>query len=253
MGTGRGFPSRDARREPSARVRSRGGGVAIVAAAVTAFAAIAVGAVLLGQSPSAPTVSPQLPSATIGEPEPTAEPTPSASAAAGTAGTVPTGVGARDASPRAAAAVDAPAAVRVPSVGLELGVVPVGVRDDGQMDVPDLVSEVGWYRFGPAPGADAGSAVLAAHVDSDIGAAPMASVLRASAGDPVEITTASGAELRYRITSIEQVSKDELRLDALFARDGEHVVRLVTCGGEWDAAAGAYEDNIVVTAVLDAR
>lgn len=260
MGTDRRLPSRDARREPPARVRSRGGGVAIVAAAVTAFAAIAVGAVLLGQSPSAPTVPPQLPSATIGDPQPTAEPTPSASVATGTdavgttsAGTVPTGIGARDASPRAAAAVDAPAAVRVPSVGLELGVVPVGVRDDGQMDVPDLVTEVGWYRFGPAPGADAGSAVLAAHVDSDIGAAPMASVLRASQGDPVEITTASGAELRYRITSIEQVSKDELRLDALFARDGEHVVRLVTCGGEWDAAAGAYEDNIVVTAVLDAR
>ena len=250
MDAERGLSSRIARREPPVRPGSRGGRVATVAAAVIAVAALGTGAVLLAQLPSALSVAPQ-PSASLaadaGRTEPAA---PSASAAP--SGTIPTGVGVRDASPPAPVAVDAPAAVRVPSVGLELGVVPVGVRDDGQMDVPDLVREVGWYRFGPAPGADAGSAVLAAHVDSDIGSAPMASVLRAAEGDAVEISTASGAELRYRITSIEQVSKDELRLDALFARDGEHVVRLVTCGGEWDAAAGAYEDNIVVTAVLDA-
>lgn len=247
MHTDRGLPSRDARREPSAR-RSRGGRVAIVTAAVIAVVAIAVGAWLLARLPSTQSVAQQT---TTTAPDAPAE--PSASASASPTGVVPTGVGASDAAPQAAAAVDAPTAVRVPSVDLELGVVPVGVREDGQMDVPDLVSEVGWYRFGPAPGADAGSAVLAAHVDSDIGAAPMAAVLQAAEGDPIEIATASGATLAYRITSIEQISKDELRLDALFARDGEHVVRLVTCGGEWDAAAGAYEDNIVVTAVLDAR
>ncbi|MGM1028427.1 MAG: class F sortase [Actinomycetota bacterium] len=224
-------------------------------AAVIAVVAIAVGAWLLARLPSTQIAAPVADASTTAPaPPPAAAADASASPSASTpAPTVPTGVAVRDASPQAPAAVDAPATVRVPSVGLELGVVPVGVREDGQMDVPDLVSELGWYRFGPAPGADAGSAVLAAHVDSDIGAAPMASVLRAVEGDPVEIATASGALLDYRITSIEQVSKDELRLDALFARDGEHVVRLVTCGGEWDAAAGAYEDNIVVTAVLDAR
>lgn len=251
MDAERGLSSRSARREPSARPRSRGGRVATATAAVIALGAIGTGAVLLAQAPPAPTaVSPSGGSSSIGVgPSTSAEPTPSATSA----GTIPTGVAARDASPRGATAVDAPAAVRVPSVGLELGVVPVGVRDDGQMDVPDLVREIGWYRFGPAPGADRGSAVLAAHVDSDVGTAPMASVLRASEGDAVEITTASGVELRYRIASIEQVSKDELRLDALFARDGDPVVRLVTCGGEWDAAAGAYEDNIVVTAVPEPR
>ena len=41
MHTDRGLPSRDARREPSAR-RSRGGRVAIVTAAVIAVVAIAV-------------------------------------------------------------------------------------------------------------------------------------------------------------------------------------------------------------------
>ena len=79
----------------------------------------------------------------------------------------------------------------------------------------------------PEPGAEQGSAVLAAHVDSEFGPAPMAEVLDAAAGDAVEVTTASGAVLGYRIASIEQISKDAMPLEALFARDGEHVLRLI--------------------------
>ncbi|RWR19991.1 class F sortase [Agrococcus lahaulensis] len=246
MRTTDGLSPRTTRREPVRRARRRRA-VALVAA-VAAVGAAAFGIWQLIPRP----VEPAAPS--VGAPA-TAAPTPAASPDATSeaqAAAVPTGVGTRDASPGAAAAVDAPTEVRVPSVGLALDVIPVGVREDGQMDVPELVREVGWYRFGPEPGATEGSSVLAAHVDSDRGPAPMSEILDAVPGEAVEITTASGDQLRYRITTVEQLSKDELPLDAIFARDGDHVLRLITCGGEWDAAAGAYEDNIVVTAVPDA-
>ncbi|WP_413316590.1 sortase [Agrococcus sp. 1P02AA] len=241
-----GLPSRRSRREPL-RVRQRRIRALL---AIVSIAAIAVGAWLLiprgldAASEGAPTGAPSgAPSTAIATPDATEAPAATESPAA------PAGVGFRDAAPTApAASRDEPARVRVASVGLDLGVVPVGVREDGQMDVPELVSELGWYRYGPEPGAADGSAVLAAHVDSDIGAAPMAAVLQASAGDVVEVEMRSGELQRFEITSIEQLSKDDLPLESLFARSGEHVVRLITCGGEWDAAAGAYEDNIVVTA-----
>lgn len=223
-------------------------------AASLAAAAVITGIGLLAQQPTlglpASAEQPRSsPIATLA-----AEPDPSAPGPASPEriSPVPTDVGHRDSSPSAAPTVDAPVDVRVPSVGLALGVVPVGVRADGQMDVPDLVTQLGWYRYGPAPGAATGSAVLAAHVDSELGSAPMAAVLQAGVGDPVEVTTRAGVELRYRITAVEQLSKHALPLDSLFARDGEHVLRLVTCGGAWDATARAYEDNIVVTAVPDA-
>ena len=44
-------------------------------------------------------------------------------------------------------------------------VTPVGVDDRGRMDVPFDIRTVGWYRFGPGPGATTGSAVLSGHVD----------------------------------------------------------------------------------------
>ena len=212
-------------------------------AASLAAAAVITGVGLLAQQPTL-----QAPPSVA---QPRSSPIASHAPEASRTSAVPTDVGRRDSAPSAAPAVDAPVDVRVPSVGLALGVVPVGVRADGQMDVPDLVTELGWYRHGPAPGAAAGSAVLAAHVDSELGSAPMAAVLRAAVGDAVEVTTGAGVELRFRIVAIEQLSKRALPLDSLFARDGEHLLRLVTCWGAWDPIARAYEDNIVVTAVPD--
>ena len=59
----------------------------------------------------------------------------------------------------------APTALQIEAIGVTAPVIPLGVvADTGQMEVPDNVDEVGWYRFGPSPG-QPGSSVLAAHVD----------------------------------------------------------------------------------------
>jgi len=58
----------------------------------------------------------------------------------------------------------APTALRIDALGIEAPVGAYGVDRLGRMDVPDNVTEVGWYKYGPAPG-EPGSAVLAAHVD----------------------------------------------------------------------------------------
>lgn len=216
---------------------------AVVAAAAAATLAVAGGVWLATrdgfEAQTAPATS-SAPSAAAPTATPAPSPTPSASP---TVGRSDAGIGAQQ-----PAVQDAPVAVRVDAVGLDLAVVPVGVRDDGQMDVPLYVSEVGWYEFGPAPGAEAGSAVLSAHVDSELGAAPMAALFDVEPGAVVEVTTESGAVLEFRVAQVEQLGKAQLPLDELFARDGPPVLRLVTCAGDFDAAAGAYEDNLIVTA-----
>lgn len=58
-----------------------------------------------------------------------------------------------------------PVGLRITRISVDAHVEPHGVDPEtGQMDVPNNVTEVGWYEFGPKPG-QAGSAVLAAHVD----------------------------------------------------------------------------------------
>jgi hypothetical protein len=43
--------------------------------------------------------------------------------------------------------------------------------------------------------------------------------------------------------------KDELPLEAIFSRDGDAVLTLVTCGGGFSASTGRYDSNVVVYAV----
>jgi hypothetical protein len=144
---------------------------------------------------------------------------------------------------------DRPARVRIPQLRVDAPVDPVGVRDDGAMQVPSDGDRVGWYRFGPAPGAAAGSAVLAGHVDTRGGGLGVLFRLRdAGLGTRVEIVTASGRRLVYRVTGRQEVVRTRLP-DALFARDGSPRLVLVTCGGPYDKARwGGYRDNVVVLA-----
>jgi LPXTG-site transpeptidase (sortase) family protein len=139
-----------------------------------------------------------------------------------------------------------PAMLAVPALGVsDAPVAAVGVRQDGDMDVPG-VREVGWYRFGPRPG-DAGSAVLAAHVAYDGVDGVFRHLDDLAAGDAVTVAFADGSSRSFTVTEVAQVPKADLP-DAVWARDGEPQLVLITCGGEFDNASDHYEDNVVAYA-----
>ena len=155
---------------------------------------------------------------------------------------------ARDASPAAAAERPVPVRLSVPALRVDAPVDPVGVRGDGQMALPGDVDRLGWYRFGPVPGAD-GSAVVAGHVDdARQGLGALAPLRNAAPGAEVVVTDAAGAATRWRVVSREVVEKRALPLDRLFARSGPPRLVLVTCGGPFLSGVGAYRDNVVVVA-----
>jgi LPXTG-site transpeptidase (sortase) family protein len=116
------------------------------------------------------------------------------------------------------------------------------------MRVPADISEVGWYRHGPVPG-EAGSAVLAAHVDkASEGPGIFFDLDRLVVGDLIEVTFSDASRQTFAVASAESVAKDRLDVDSLFASDGAAVVRLVTCGGAFNHTEGSYVDNVVITA-----
>jgi Sortase domain len=154
----------------------------------------------------------------------------------------------RDAAPSTVPQRPSPVRVAVPGLDVDAPVEPVGVRDDGQMALPDDVDRLGWYRFGPAPGAD-GSAVLAGHVDDVTqGLGALAPLRDAEPGAEVVVTDAAGADTRWQVVSRETVAKQALPVDRLFARSGPPRVVLITCGGEFLPEVGGYESNVVVVA-----
>ncbi len=145
-----------------------------------------------------------------------------------------------------------PASLRIPEIGVDASVLPVGVDGStGLVAVPDNAFEVAWYRYGPSPG-QAGSAVLAAHVD--FGGRPGAffSLRELGPGSIVKVGYRDGTTRTFEVVARRSYLKDELPR-RLFAREGEPMLTLITCGGAFDPAARSYAENVVVVAVPVSR
>lgn len=141
-----------------------------------------------------------------------------------------------------------PNRIRIPAIGVDASVVPVGLNPDGSMEVP-AASDVGWYELGVRPGGPQGSSVLAAHVDYAGQRGAFYDLRALEVGAEVEVTGPDGRPLRYVVSERLQVDKDELPTQELFRVTGTPTLTLITCGGSFDRSVRHYEDNIVVRAV----
>jgi len=142
-----------------------------------------------------------------------------------------------------------PVAVTVPSVGVQVPVIPVGVLPDGFMELPVDVGVAGWYRFGPDPLSERGTTVISAHVDSPRqGLGPFASLAGLAAGTEIVVTVDAGEQMRYAVESVTSIPKREVPLAEIFDREGPRRLVLITCGGRFDREAFRYSDNVIVVA-----
>ena len=142
-----------------------------------------------------------------------------------------------------------PVRIEIVAIDLQAPILPLGVvRETGQMEVPENVDEVGWYRYGPAPGWP-GSAVLAAHVDmAGEGPGVFFYLDRLRTGDRITVDFDDGTTSAFLVSHAERVPKGELNFDSIFSPVGQPLLRLVTCGGGFNRAIRSYDDNIVITA-----
>jgi len=69
-------------------------------------------------------------------------------------------------------------------------------------------------------------------------------------GDLVEVVRADGSRVRFAVQRTEQYDKRRFPTDEVYYPTLAPALRLVTCGGEFDATAGHYRSNIIVFATL---
>ena len=154
----------------------------------------------------------------------------------------PSGAGA------AITAIAVPVRLRIPALGVNAPVVPVGVAADGSLGIPVQPSVVGWWAGGSSPGRSTGATVLAGHVDS--AASGPGALFRLQAIRPGAAVTvvAGGRSWRYTVQAVRAYRKATLPAAAVFGQQVTPRLIIVTCGGPFDAATGHYLDNIVAWA-----
>lgn len=142
-----------------------------------------------------------------------------------------------------------PVATRIPAIQVDVPLLPLGLTAGGQLEAPETGDVAGWFADGPEPG-EPGAAVIAGHVDSLDGPGVFWDLGELIPGDDVFVRRTDGSEARFVVTDVGRWPKDDFPTDAVYQRDGPPLLRLVTCGGEWDDQRNSYRDNVIVFAEM---
>ena len=177
------------------------------------------------------------------------EPLPAA--AAQTTGSTAAGVDAARGfrSTRGYRATPVPVRIGIPAIGVSSPLDRLGRARDRTVQVPSRWERAGWYAPGTRPG-DPGSAVILGHVDSKRGPAVFYRLRELRRGDLVEVARADGSSVRFAVERVEQYDKRRFPTAEVYYPTLTPELRLVTCGGTFDATAGHYRSNIIVFAAL---
>lgn len=134
----------------------------------------------------------------------------------------------------------------IPAIGVNAGIIPVGVTKAGHLAIGRSVRDVYRWRYGVLPG-QRGSAVLAGHTWSK-GPGVFDKLGRLRPGNLVVV-----GENRFRVTRVRKVTGMSRKAVAgLFSDRGKPRLVLITCGDRNDLT-GVYRTRIIVNARLVRR
>lgn len=142
-----------------------------------------------------------------------------------------------------------PVRLKIPLIGVDAQVIPVGVAAGGALGIPASPSVVGWWAGGGAPGQPSGATVLVGHVDSAASGPGALFRLRDIRPGAAVSVIAGRQAWRYVVRAVRAYAKAALPAAAVFGQQVTPRLVIITCGGPFDAAAGHYLDNIVAWAV----
>lgn len=146
-----------------------------------------------------------------------------------------------------------PVRLELPAIGVVTPLVHLGLTAAGALQVPGPgphADQAGWYRGSPRPGAP-GPAVIAGHVDSARnGPSVFYRLEQLAPGDLAIVTAEDGVRRRFVVDAVRSFPKDRFPTLLVYGNTALPELRLITCGGPFDARTGHYLDNTVVSAHL---
>lgn len=152
------------------------------------------------------------------------------------------------ADPSAPMAASVPVRLEISTIGVDSVLSPLGLLSDGTVEVPESGFPAGWYTGAPTPG-ELGPAIIVGHVDWR-GPAVFYDLHSVAVGAEVDVTRADGSVAIFRVTDVGKYQTDAFPTVLVYGELAYAGLRLITCAGEFDAATGRYDFNIVVFAEL---
>ncbi|MFG2002778.1 class F sortase [Spirillospora sp. NPDC048911] len=140
-----------------------------------------------------------------------------------------------------------PATIKIPKLNVSASISELGLRPDGSIEEPPLAQPnlAGWWKDGPTPG-EGGPAVILGHVDARGKRAVFYRLKELRSGDRVQVTRRDGTTATFAVQRVENVPKASFPNEKIYAEDLDYAaLRLVTCGGMFDASKRHYAENVI--------
>ncbi|MEU5322647.1 class F sortase [Streptomyces sp. NPDC021056] len=144
-----------------------------------------------------------------------------------------------------------PVRLLIPKISVDAPFTELAIGRTGQLEPPpaDDTNLVGWHAKGASPG-EAGTSIIAGHVDTATSAAVFADLGELRKGDVFHVRRADGRKASFVVDSVETFDKDDFPSRRVYADTAQAQVRLITCAGDYDRTVRDYTDNLVVFAHL---
>ncbi len=144
-----------------------------------------------------------------------------------------------------------PAWIDIPSIGARSSLIQLGLNPDRTIEIPPVSQpkQAGWYKYSPPPG-QIGPAVVLGHIDGEHQEGIFWRLHDVKAGEKVTVGMQDGSTLTFVVTRVDQIAKNDFPTSAVYGNTADPELRLITCGGAFDAATHNYLDNIIVYATL---
>lgn len=144
----------------------------------------------------------------------------------------------------------APLSVEIPAIGVSTGeLIHLGLAEDQALEVPGDAVTAGWFTLSPTPG-EIGPSVIAGHVNYASTPGVFVRLHDMRSGDTITVDRADGTSAVFTTYKVDRYPKSAFPTDGVYGNTPAPELRLITCGGSFNQAAGEYDDNVVVFAKL---
>ena len=153
--------------------------------------------------------------------------------------------------PTARAAIPAKPTDRllIPSLGVNAGVMTLGLTAGGALDVPKTLWQVGWYRGGVKPG-DNGTAIFDGHSGAPGQYGVLENLSRVKVGQILTYSYVDGRTLTFKVVSSRAYPETQASAERLFAKTVTPSLNVISCYGRWNPKTEDYDQRWIITSEL---
>lgn len=146
--------------------------------------------------------------------------------------------------------VGLPVRLTIPKISVDAGFQYNGLKSDGTMEIPNNVTDVGWFTGSVHPG-DKGVAVVTGHVAQIRGGVMTKSGVfkklnELHAGDKLYVTNDKGITTTFVVRESRNYDPQADATDVFTAKDDGTHLNLITCEGIWNQTQLSYSQRLVV-------